>query len=223
MTTDPQIPDPLLSAATTLGGINAEADRRIADAEYVRACLLGLSTLVLREQGFTDAFIAQHLGSEPKALSESMGAVRTLPITLTGLPDNGPQREVVQLWDAARQAASPWLQVEDVAYSHQVVQRHAIDASPWPLSVGVLDLLAREFVHQHSGEALILYSLQRWKGTPRYLPSGQPEWDLTGRYNIEFVTVAGDRGTVRPEALGLSDDEPRVHRREPVKRRPQRI
>lgn len=87
------------------------------------------------------------------------------------MPEGCLKHDVIELWDAARRAASPWLQVDDVEYSRQVVRRHGIDGC-WPLPIEALDLWAREFIHQQSGESIIVYSLQRWQGTPRLLPEG---------------------------------------------------
>lgn len=70
--------------------------------------------------------------------------------------------------------------------------------------VNTLDTDAAEFVHQHSGEKVIIYSTQLWNGTPT-VSAGQPvHWDHKGRYRIEFISAAGERGTINPADLGLT-------------------
>lgn len=72
------IPVHLTNAVETLAGTIVETRQRISHAERVGICLLGLSALVLREQGFRDAYIGDRLGTRPKAIADGVKAFRVL-------------------------------------------------------------------------------------------------------------------------------------------------
>lgn len=200
------IPGELAAGVDALAAAAAETRRRTQHAERVGQWLLGLSALVLRAQGFDDSYIAKRLDVHQKDVAAGILAVK-YP---SDPNDDHVLREVVDLWNAARRAASPWMQVDDVDYSYQVVRRHSIDVSQWPVPEDSMDSWAREFTHQHSGESVIVYSLHRWNGAPLVTPTGDIDfdtWDQRGHYRIEFVTASGERGTVLPRTLGLSEHQ----------------
>jgi hypothetical protein len=180
-----------------------EVRRRVERAESVQRDLIGMSALVLREQGFTDSYIAERLGMRPIDIAECTRLVR---------PRIGPdcadpiRDEIEDLWRGIGRFASQWVQVDCVTLSREVVRRNGIDIGDSPLSVGDLDTSGAEFVHQGSSEKIILYSLQRWNGTP-VIANGQfAGWDNVGQYNVEFVSTTGERGTFDLPSLGLSPD-----------------
>lgn len=203
---DNHIPDHLLSVVVALRALTSET--RTSAERDVRDHLVGMSTLALRELGFTDAHIAQQFGCSAKTISTCARGIDFWMDRHTGR-----YREICDHWDRARRNASPWYQVDSVSESCDVVTRHSIETPDWPLRIEALDLPAVEIVHQRSGERIVVYSLQRWKGTPCPTATNPVAWDMVGSYQIEFISAAGERGSISPELLDLpttrfAGDEP---------------
>lgn len=179
-----------------MAAAGASADAAARHACAVTDQLLGLSAVSLRQQGYTDPFIANRLKVDPARLA---AAARQVGVLIA--PEDELLRvEVERRWDHARREL-PWYQDDRVVYSRDAVRLYDIDATASrPLSVEALDLPAAEFVNNRTGERLIVYSLQRWKGLPdpRSQP-GAPVWSRRGRFNLQCVTPAGERMGVSVE------------------------
>lgn len=184
------------STVDALAAAGASADAGARHACAVADQLLGLSAVSLRQQGYTDPFIAHRLKVDPARLA---AAARSVGV-LIAPGDEHLRIDVEQRWDHARRGLV-WYQDDRVAYSRDVVRLYDIDATAsQPLSVDALDLPAAEFVNNDTGERLIAYSLQRWKGlpAPRSQP-GAPVWSHHGHFTLECVTPAGERMVVSVE------------------------
>lgn len=193
---DNDVPEHLVSVVGALRALTVET-RTSAERE-VRDHLLGMSTLALRELGFTDAHIAREFGCSAQTLNTCVKGIDFW------LDERAARyREIRDRWDRARRNASPWYQLDSVSESCDVVTRHNIETPDWPLRIEALDLPAAEIVHQRSGERIVVYSLQRWKGTPCPTATDPVAWDMVGRYHIEFISAAGERGSINPELLDL--------------------
>lgn len=110
--------------------------------------------------------------------------------------------------------ARAWVQSETItttsSSSGGVIIANNIDDIEYPLPVGTLDTGGTEFVHQRPGEKLIAVAPQRWKDTPTIVANGHPtRRNHRGRYRIEFVTTAGDRGALAPTLLGPTPEDTR--------------
>jgi len=176
-----------------LAAAGASADAAARDACVVAEQLLGLSAVSLRQQGYTDPFIAHRLNVDPARLAAAARQVRAL----IAPEDELLRIDVEQRWEHARRELA-WYQDDRVVYSRDAVRLFGIDATAsQPLSVDALDLPAAEFVNTRTGERLIVYSLQRWKGLPdpRSQP-GAPVWSRRGHFSLECVTPAGERMVV---------------------------
>jgi len=152
-------------------------------------------------QGLSDSAIGAFLGVSRNRVADLIRGIQY------GGEPSWAAEWVNEVWAAARYASSPWLEESGVPalLSHHIVERYQIPVSSSLIPLHKLDTEAAEFTHRHSGEKIIVYSLQRWKGTPTRV--GDPlSWDHKGHYVIEFVSGSGERGTVAPSALGLSED-----------------
>jgi hypothetical protein len=178
-----------------------DARRRAQRAETVRRDVLGLSALALRQHGFSHANIADHLGARRALVAECARGVRP---HIGPNDDEALRTDVEAVWNAIRKAASPWLQTDAVSTSRDVVRINDIDIGDSPLPVSELNTSGAEFVHQTSGEKIVVYSLQRWKGAPIVHDGDITDWDRVGHYNVEFVAAAGERRPMNPARFGLT-------------------
>ncbi len=196
-----EIPGHLRIAIDAAAAAVGQARRGTREAQLVENDLMGLSYLALRHQGLTEDYAARTLGvplGELRAHARAAG--------LLGGPEDAERRAAVeQLWDAARAQASDWVESTSVTLSWEAITANNIDDISYPLPIGSLDCCAAEFAHQRTGEKIVVYCPVRWKGTPAVVDGGPPRWDYQGRYRIEFIAAAGERGSVRPASLGLTD------------------
>jgi hypothetical protein len=157
----------MLKAVQALGAL-VDPTRAASTGSQVRDELLGVATLALRQLGFADGYIAREFGYTPHTIKKCARGVDVWMDSSTA----AAHRQVLEQWNRTRRNASAWYQLDEVA-SCEVVSRHNIETPDWPLRVEALDLPAAEFLHQRSRERIIVYSLQRWKGTPHRTP-GRP-------------------------------------------------
>ena len=185
------------SVVTTLTTATAAAEAAVKHGQTVADQILGLGVLSLRQQRYTDRFIADRLHASTERIREAARRVSML----MGTEEEQLRADVKQRWDQAREALT-WVQEERVEFSRDVVGRYGIDISEsQPLTVHALDLPAAEFVNSDSGERFLVYSLQRWKGVPTRTPG---VWSGRGSFTIDFLTPAGERMTVPAQDwLGL--------------------
>ncbi len=175
------------------GGID-EAQRRLERAQRLQRAIIGMAGATLRQRCLTDAYIEQLLGAEADATTAAA----------TGAQDWQLRAEIEQLWTMVRRHASVWFQTDDVQTSCEVIQRTGIDTGGWPLPVEALDTPGAEFVHQTSGEKIVVYSLQAPHGTPTIVDGQIRSWDNLGSYKVEFVSAAAARSPLDLMAFGLT-------------------
>ncbi|UQX13523.1 hypothetical protein [Candidatus Mycobacterium methanotrophicum] len=210
---DAAIPDNLRGAVNAVHAAAADAQRRREEAELVEREILGLAYLAMRRHGFSDHYAASQLGHRPTELKSYAKAIRWFT-----LEHNVSRSQIEQLWRTARLAASTWFESETITSSRDVIFNNNIDDIDYPLPVSTLDTDGAEFVHQRTGEKLLVYCPQRWNGTPTQSDGQHVRWDHKGRYRIEFISAAGERGTLAPATLGLTEADTQFDTSTPKRR-----
>jgi len=205
MPVETHLPSALVTVIDALRGGIDEAQRQLERAQHVEWAVIGMAALTLRsrglqQQGMTDAHIAHLLGIDEDRLTAAMQDVQ---LEVDGTPDWHLRVEIEQLWMSLRRRASVWFQTDEVDKSHQVVARNNVDISSWPLALEALDTPAAEFVHQTSGQKIIVYSLQGRLGTPTVVDGKLRSWDGRGHYRVEFVSGPALRSPMDLMAFGL--------------------
>lgn len=205
-TASEDVPRHLLTAVHAVTAAVAQARQTRLEAGQSEHDVVGLAFLTMRQLGFSDHYIARELGHPKAELRAYAKAVRQLP---SNNEDTTPASlsQPQLLWHAARHAASTWVESETITSSRDVIIANNIDDIEYPLPVSTLDTNGAEFVHQRTGEKLIIYSPQRWKGTPTVVDDRPTDWDHQGRYHIEFISAAGERGALAPTLLGLTPED----------------
>jgi hypothetical protein len=192
---------PTLDVVDALRGGIDEAQRQLERAQRIQRAITGLAGLTLRQQGLTDSYIEQLVGVDADAMTAAMR--EAVPMS-DGVQDWQLRAEIEQLWTTVRRRASVWFQTDDVETSCQVIRRNAIDTGSWPLSIEALDTPGAEFVHQTSGQKIVVYSLQGPNGTPTIVDGQIRSWDNYGSYKVEFVSIAAGRSPLGLMSFGLA-------------------
>lgn len=201
------VPRHLLTAVHAVTTAVAQARHNRQEAEQSEHDVIGLAFLTMRQLGFSDHYIARELGHPRAELRAYAKAVRQLPSHIQDATTPAARSQPELLWHAARCAASTWIESETITSSRDVIIANNIDDIEYPLPVATLDTDGAEFVHQRTGEKLIIYSPQRWKGTPTVVDGRPTSWDHQGHYRIEFISAAGERGAMAPTLLGLTPED----------------
>jgi hypothetical protein len=178
------------------GGID-EAQRQLERSQRLQRAITGMAGLALRQRGLTDAYIEQLLGVEADVMTEAGPMI-------DGAHDWQLRAEIEQLWTTVRRRASVWFQTDDIAMSCEVIRRNSVDTGSWPLSIEALDTPGAEFVHQTSGQKIVVYSLQSANGTPTIVDGHVRSWDNDGSYKVEFVSTAAGRSPLDLMSFGLA-------------------
>jgi hypothetical protein len=182
------------------GGID-EAQRQLERSQRLQRAVTGMAGLALRQRGLTDAYIEQLLGVEADVMTAAAGEAAPM---IDGVHDWQLRAEIEQLWTTVRRRASVWFQTDDVETSCEVIRRNGIDTGSWPLSIEALDTPGAEFVHQTSGQKIVVYSLQGSNGTPTIVDGEIRSWDNDGSYKVEFVSTAAGRSPLDLLSFGLA-------------------
>lgn len=217
-TVSEDVPRHLLTAVHAVTTAVAQARHNRLEAEQSERDVIGLAFLTMRQLGFSDHYIARELGHPRAELRTYAKAVRQLPPYTQGAATPAARSQPELLWHAARYAASMWIESETITSSRDVIIANNIDDIEYPLPVTTLDTDGAEFVHQRTGEKLIIYSPQRWKGTPTVIDGRPTSWDHQGRYRIEFISAAGERGALAPSLLGLTPEDTQFDTSHPRRR-----
>lgn len=105
---------------------------------------------------------------------------------------------------AINQSGAPWTQSPDIHLSEQIVATNNITV-PAPLRATMLDTPAAQYINSETAERILVYSLQRWKGTPHIsADSTQYEWDNRGQYLIEIAAQSHGRQPLPVSVLGIA-------------------
>jgi hypothetical protein len=175
----------LLTVVDALRSTLDLAQRQLEHAQHIQRAITGMAGLTLRQQGLSDSFIQHLLGLDDDLLTVAM---REAGPVIEGMGDWQLHAELEQLWTTVRRRASVWFQTDDVETSSEVIRHNVIDTGSWPLSIEELDTLGAEFVHQISGQKIVVYSLQGRNGTPTIVDGRIRSWDDTGSYKVEFIS-----------------------------------
>ena len=200
MTNGANLPPQLLTVVDAVRGAVDDARRRLERAQRLKQAITAMAVHALRQRDLGDVQIQTLLGLDADTIAAASD--RREP------PDRGAQdwelrAEIEQLWLAVRRQASVWVQTDDLSTSAQVIERNGIDTGSWPLAVRALDSPGAEFVHQTSGQKIVVYSLQARDGTPQIVNDAIVSWDYWGEYNVEFVSRAGARSPLDLGSFGL--------------------
>ena len=147
--------------------------------------------------------VAQARHNRQEAEQSEHDAVRQLPSHIQDATTPAARSQPEMLWHAA----SSWIESETITSSRDVSIANNIGDIEYPLPVATRDTDGAEFVHQRTGEKLIIYSPQRWNGTPTVVDGRPTSWDHQGHYRIEFISAAGERGAMAPNLLGLTPED----------------
>ncbi|WP_100514278.1 hypothetical protein [Mycobacteroides abscessus] len=105
---------------------------------------------------------------------------------------------------AISQSGALWTQSPDIYLSEQIVSANNI-AVPAPLRASMLDTPAAQFINSETAERILVYSLQRWKGSPHIAAdSAQYEWDNRGQYLVEITAHGHGRQPLPVSVLGIA-------------------
>jgi hypothetical protein len=200
----------LLTVVDALRGILDQAQRQLDHARQIQRAVTGLAGRTLQQQDLSDKFIQQLLGIDEDVFTE---AVREAGPTVDEAQDWQVRAELEQLWLAVRRRASVWFQIDDVETSCEVVRHNVIETGSWPLSIEELDTPGAEFVHQISGQKIVVYSLHGRNGTPTVADGKISSWDNTGFYKVEFISQGAGRSRLDLTSFGLSPGADRFNGR----------
>jgi len=201
MQSDAHLTAAMLSVVDALRGGIDEAQRQLERTQRIQRAITDMARLTLRQRGLTDVYIGLLLGADPDVTTAAGGEAGP---TLDGVQDWQLRAEIEQLWTSVRRRASVWFQTDDVTTSCEVIRRNGIDTGSWPLPLEALDTPGAEFVHQTSGQKIVVYSLQSLKGTPTIEDGQIRSWDNSGRYKVEFVSTTAGRSPLDLLSFGLT-------------------
>ena len=200
MQSDAMLPAALVAVLDAVRGGIDQAQRQLERAQRIRRDITGMAALALRQQGLTDTHIKHLLGVDADFLTAAMREVHPMN---DEVQDWQLRAQIEQAWTSVRRRASVWFQTDEVEKSYQVIQRNDIDTGSWPLQIEALDTPGAEFVHQTSGEKIVVYSLQGRNGTPTIVDGQINSWDNFGHYKVELVSAAAERGPLDLLSFGL--------------------
>jgi len=187
---DTRLSAAMLAVVDALRGGIDEAQRQLERSQRLQRAITAMAVLALRQRDFTDSYIGQLLGVDADVTT---AAAREADPMIGGAHDWQLRAEAEQLWTSVRRRASVWLQTDDVETSCDVIRRNGIDTGSWPLPIEALDTPGAEFVHQTSGQKIVVYSLHGPRGTPKIVDGQVRYWDNHGFYRVEFVSTAAGR------------------------------
>jgi hypothetical protein len=196
----------MLTVIDALRGTLDHAQRQLDHARQIQRIVTGLAGLTLQQRGLSTSFIQHLLEVDKNVLTEAMHEVGP---TIEEVHDWQLRAELEQLWTTVRRRASVWFQTDDLQTSCEVIRHNGIDTESWPLSIDELDTPGAEFVHQISGQKIVVYSLQGRNGTPTVVDGRIRLWDSTGVYKVEFVSQGAARSRLDLGSFGLP---PAAHR-----------
>ncbi|MGC0362259.1 hypothetical protein ABH922_000243 [Rhodococcus sp. 27YEA15] len=136
----------------------------------------------------------RHLGSSDRAIAKIFAVSRNrIPelARLDGLPAEPWARDLVRArWREAQLAASPWTENPEIGRCGELLELNGI-AARGEHHDRMLDTSAAEFVHQHTGEKILLYVSHRVER----IADGEAGRSCTlyGRYVVEHVEPSGPR------------------------------
>jgi len=201
MEADAHLTAAMLAVVDALRGGIDEAQRQLERAQRVQRAIIGMAVLTLRQRGLSDGYIKRIVDVDADVVAASIR--ETGPMT-DGVHDWQLRAEIEQLWTTVRRRASVWLQTDEVDTSSEVIRRNGIDTGSWPLPIEALDTPGAEFVHQTSGQKIVVYSLQGSSGTPTVVEGQIRSWDNYGSYKVEFVSAAAGRSPLDLMSFGLT-------------------
>ncbi|WP_027502533.1 helix-turn-helix domain-containing protein [Rhodococcus sp. UNC363MFTsu5.1] len=163
-------------------GVSAEAVRlareraEIADASYRN--VIAEAIAVMRAEGLSDRRIAAEL-------DVSKSSIRAMAIGPDVDESAAGQIEALRfgVWvDVAGMSGQHFIIEDDQLVSHERMALHGIGIELLR-SAGLADTAAREYLHVTTGQRILVYSQERWKGRPD--EAAEDGWDKRGRYRIE--------------------------------------
>jgi hypothetical protein len=190
----------LLTVVDALRGTLDEAQRQLDHARQIQRAVTGLAARTLQQQDLSDKFIQQLLGIDEDVFT---AAVLKAGPNADEAHDWQVRAELEQLWLTVRRRASVWFQIDDLETSCEVIRNNVIDTGSWPLSIDELDTPGAEFVHQISGQKIVVYSLHGRNGTPTVVDGQVSSWDNTGFYKVEFISQGAGRSRLELASFGL--------------------
>jgi hypothetical protein len=194
------LPTELLTVVDALRGTLDQAQRQLDHARRMQRAVIGLAGRTLQQRGLSDSFIRHQLGVDEDVLTEAMHEVGS---AIDDVQDWQLRAELEQLWTTVRRRASVWFQTDDLQTSCEVIRHNGIDTESWPLSIDELDTPGAEFVHQITGQKILVYSLQGRHGTPTVVDGTIRSWDNLGFYKVEFVSQGAGRSRLELGSFGL--------------------
>jgi hypothetical protein len=186
----------------------AEARRRADRAAEIVQIVAGLLASGLREQGHSDRAIGAALQISRNRVSELVDRAPVVKLSVPVDADDDWVGDWIEDIYGRASAAGPSTWVQDRPYlSGHVVLDNAIPV-PAPLTDADLDTSGAQFRNADTGERILVYSLQRWRGTPEFAAdTGEhTDWDHRGHYSVELRAANGRRRAMPPEMLGLTVD-----------------
>jgi hypothetical protein len=201
MDSDAHLTAAMLAVVDALRGGIDEAQRQLERAQKIQRAITGMAVLTLRQRDLNDGYIAHLFGVDADILTAATGEAGAM---IDGAQDWQLRAEIEQLWTTVRRRASVWFQIDDVQTSSEVIRRNGIDTGSWPLSIEALDTPGAEFVHQTSGQKIVVYSLQSSNGTPTIVDGQVHSCDNYGSYNVEFVSISAGRSPLDLMSFGLT-------------------
>ncbi len=186
----------------------AEARQRADHAAAIVRTVAGLLAAGLREQGHSDRAIGAALQISRNRVGELIAAAPWVKLGAHTDTDNDWIVDWIEdiYSRAATAAGSTWVQ-DGPQLSGQVVEENRI-AVPPPLSVADLDTSGAQFRNVDTGERILVYSLQRWRGMPQFdsATGDLSAWDHRGYYSVELCAAGGHRAAMPLELLALTSD-----------------
>jgi hypothetical protein len=189
----------MVAVIDAVRGALDDAQRQLERAQHLKHAVTAVAITALRQRELSDGYIGSLLDLDTDALAAAADR-RDL---IGGAQDWEIRAEIEHRWMAVRRQASVWMQIDEVTTSAQVVDRNGIDTGSWPLAVRALDTPGAEFIHQHSGQKIVVYSLQGRDGTPTIVNNAIASWDHQGEYEVEFVSPEGLRSPLGLTAFGV--------------------
>jgi hypothetical protein len=190
----------LLTVVDALRGTLDDARRQLDHARQMQRAVTSLACRTLRQRDLGDGFIRQLLDLDDDVFAEAVHADGPM---IAEAQDWQVRAELEQLWTTVRRRASVWFQTDDLETSCDVIRHNGIDTESWPLSIDELDTPGAEFVHQISGQKIVVYSLQGRNGTPTVVDGRIRSWDSAGVYKVEFVSQGAARSRLDMAPFGL--------------------
>lgn len=186
-------------------------DRAKAVNELVVPAVSGRMASMLRELGLSDREIADVLDVPKRQVQALVSQSLFIRMGTLLAETSWPRDWINEIYGKAVAAApSHWIE-NKVTHSRQVVEAHAIEP-PEGVTDLRMDTFGAQFQNTETGELILVYSFQRWKGQP--IPSHLRDakdvdgWDQKGRYEVEICSPSGNRQPLPLEILGLADSDP---------------